>query len=149
VIGERLRVVDAGVLTASVAVVDQLDVCARTAAMKGHSQGVEDEVGAHVRGELPADDRSAVGVEHEGEEDESVPAAQVGDVRDPSRFGLVALKSRWTRSGRLPACGSGRVVRHGLPRRFAPTIPLLRISRCTRQRGTRSPARRSAFHIRR
>jgi transposase InsO family protein len=34
-----------------------------------------------------------------------------------------------------------------LPRRFAPTIPLLRIRRCTRQRGAGSPARRSAFHI--
>lgn len=58
-------------------------------------------------------------------------------------------KSRCTRSGRRTARGSGVVVRHGLPRRFAPTIPLVFISRCTLQRGTRSPARRSATHIRR
>src|SRR5215207_9688006 len=66
-----------------------------------------------------------------------------------SSFGRAAAKSRRTRSGRRAACGSERVVRHGLPRRLAPTIPLLFISRCTRQRGTCSPARRNAFHIRR
>ena len=66
-----------------------------------------------------------------------------------SSFGPLALKSRWTRSGRRAACGSGLVVRHGLPRRFAPTIPCSRINRCTRQRGTCSPARCSVFHIRR
>jgi transposase len=32
---------------------------------------VEDEVGAHVAGELPADDHPRVGIEHEREEDES------------------------------------------------------------------------------
>jgi hypothetical protein len=40
-----------------------------------------------------------------------------------SSFGREALKSRWTRSGRRAACASRRVVRHGLPRRFAPWIP--------------------------
>jgi hypothetical protein len=66
-----------------------------------------------------------------------------------SWFGRDALKSRWTRSGRRCACRPGLVVRQGLPRRFAPRIPFARISRCTRQRGACSPARRSAFHIRR
>ncbi len=51
--------------------------------MKCHAQRVEDEVCAHVDGELPADDHPAVGVEDEGEEDESFPAAQVGAVSDP------------------------------------------------------------------
>ena len=62
---------------------DQLDVGAGAALAERHPQGVEDEVGAHVRGELPADDHPAVGVEHEREEDETFPAAQVGDVGDP------------------------------------------------------------------
>ena len=39
------------------------------------------------------------------------------------------------------ALGSGIVVRHGLPRRFAPWIPLTRISRSTQPRPTCSPAR--------
>jgi hypothetical protein len=37
-----------------------------------------------------------------------------------SALGLVALKSRWTRSGARRAAASAIVVRHGLPRRFAP-----------------------------
>ena len=42
-----------------------------------------------------------------------------------SSFGPAALKSRSTRSGGRCAAGSGVVVRHGLPRRLAPWIPLL------------------------
>jgi hypothetical protein len=42
----------------------------------------------------------------------------------------------------------GVVVRHGLPRRFAPWMLFARISRSTRPRPTSSPARNSAFHIR-
>ena len=55
----------------------------RAALAERHPQRVEDEVGAHVAGELPADDLAAVGVEHEREEDEPFPAAQVGEVGDP------------------------------------------------------------------
>ena len=69
--------------TSSVAVVDQFDVGARASLPQRHPERVEDEVGAHVRSELPADDHPAVGVEHEGEEDEAFPAAQVGKVGDP------------------------------------------------------------------
>jgi hypothetical protein len=71
-------------------------------------------------------------------------------VKSPThkRFGSQAVKSRFTRSLGLTAARSGFVVRHGFPRRFAPTIPCSAISRCTRQRGTRSPVRNSAFHIR-
>jgi len=54
---------------------DQLDIGARAALAERHLERVEDEVGAHVAGELPADDRPAVGVEHEREEDEPLPAA--------------------------------------------------------------------------
>jgi hypothetical protein len=66
-----------------------------------------------------------------------------------SRFGAGALKSRSTRSGRRRAAKSGLVVRQGLPRRFAPQMPWTRINRSTRPRPTGSPARVSAFHIRR
>jgi hypothetical protein len=51
--------------------------------MQRHRERVKDEVGAHMGGELPADDHPAVGVEDEGEEAEAVPAAQVGQVGDP------------------------------------------------------------------
>jgi hypothetical protein len=62
-------------LASTVAVMDELDISAGAAAVERHPQGVEDEVGAHVAGELPADDHAAVCVEHEREEDESLPAA--------------------------------------------------------------------------
>ncbi len=48
-----------------------------------HPQRVEDEVGAHVRGELPADDLAAVDVDDEAKNTSAFPAAQVGEVRDP------------------------------------------------------------------
>ena len=53
------------------------------------------------------------------------PSQQRRYVKSPthSRFGALAVKSRLTRSGRLAAFGSGLVVRHGFPRRFAPWIP--------------------------
>jgi hypothetical protein len=44
---------------------DHLDVGTRLAAMQRHPQRLEDEVSAHVRGELPADDHPRVRVEHE------------------------------------------------------------------------------------
>jgi hypothetical protein len=49
----------------------------------GHLERVEHEFGAHVRSELPADDPTAVAVEDEGEVDEAVPGADVGQVGDP------------------------------------------------------------------
>ena len=58
-----------------------------------------------MAGQLPADDHAAVGVEHEGEEDQAFPAAQVGQIGDPQPFGCSALKSRWTRSGREQPAG--------------------------------------------
>ena len=65
------------------------------------------------------------------------------------RFGASAVKSRSTRSGfRLPS-GSGVVVRQGLPRRLAPWMPFLRISRSTAQRAHSMPCRRSSFQVRR
>jgi hypothetical protein len=64
-------------------VVDELDLVDPLGYGEGHPERVEDEIGAHVRCELPADDLAAVGVDDEREEDEAFPAAQIGEVRDP------------------------------------------------------------------
>src|SRR2546425_9052452 len=50
-IKKRLRAIDARVLTSSVAVMDQLDVGARTALAERHLERGEDEIAAHVRRE--------------------------------------------------------------------------------------------------
>ena len=74
------------------------------------------------RRDLPADDHPGEHVDHEREERSALPGAQVGEVPDPQRGPApVAVKSRLTRSGARCAWGSGIVVRHGFPRRFAPT----------------------------
>ena len=49
-----LGVVERGVLAAGVAVMDELDLLDLLAHGEGHPERVEDEVGAHVRRELPA-----------------------------------------------------------------------------------------------
>ena len=59
VVCECLRVADARVLRAGVLVAEEHDVEARLAAMKRHRQRIEDEVGAHLARELPADDHPA------------------------------------------------------------------------------------------
>jgi len=46
-------------LAAAIGVVDQLHVGAGPALVQRHPQRVEHEVGAHVRGELPADDAAS------------------------------------------------------------------------------------------
>jgi hypothetical protein len=53
----------------------QLDVSAGLALGERHPQRIEDEVCAHVRCQLPADDLAAEGVDHEGEEQVALPAA--------------------------------------------------------------------------
>jgi hypothetical protein len=62
----------------------------------GHLERVEAELGAHVGGELPADDQPAVAVEDEGQVAEAVPGPEVGEVADPllvrRRRGEVALQ---------------------------------------------------------
>src|SRR3954464_8860277 len=56
-------------LTAPVGVGDEFDVDrVGVALVDRHPQRVQDELGAHVRCELPADDPAAVGVQDEGEE---------------------------------------------------------------------------------
>ena len=70
-------------LRAAIGVVDEIDVGAGTAGAERHPQGVEDEVGAHVGGELPADDLAREDIDDEGEERNPLPAAQVGQIGDP------------------------------------------------------------------
>jgi hypothetical protein len=62
---------------------DELDVGARPALGERHFERVENERGAHVAGELPADDPAVVDVDDEGEEHDPFPAAAIGEVRDP------------------------------------------------------------------
>jgi hypothetical protein len=50
---------------------------------EGHLEGIEGEVGAQMRGGLPADDEAAVGVEDERYVDEARPGAHVGEVGEP------------------------------------------------------------------
>jgi hypothetical protein len=90
-----------------------------------------------------------VRVEHEGEEDDSFPAAQVGDVGDPEPVRCLGVEVALDEIG--PPARLGIRFR-GAPRLTPPLrawIPWTLISRCTRQRGTSSPARRSASQIRR
>jgi hypothetical protein len=101
-----------------------------------------------VLGELPADDRPAVGVDHEREEDQALPAAQVGEVSAPelvrARRAEVALDE--IRPRRRPRIRNGGAPR--LPAPFSASDPLTRISRSTRPRPTCPPDRCSAFQTR-
>jgi hypothetical protein len=93
---------------------DQLDVGARLASRERHPQRVKDEIGAHVGRELPADDAAAVDVDHEREEDQALPAAQVGEVRDPQRIRPVG--------GELALHEIGPTDRSGVGDRGAPGL---------------------------
>lgn len=84
---ELLGVVGRRILRAAVGVGHELEVGAMLALAEGHAQGVEDEVGAHVGGQLPADDLAGEGVEDEGEVADALPGAQVGEVADPEPVG--------------------------------------------------------------
>ena len=83
VVLERLAVVIRGVLAPGIGVLNERDVGAGLALVKRHAQRVQDERRSHMRGELPPDDPAAVGVDHEAEEDQALPAAQVGEVGEP------------------------------------------------------------------
>src|SRR3954469_22158409 len=62
------------------------------------------ERGAHVARELPADDTPRVGVDDEGEEDQALPAPEVGQVGDQNRSGPSTAKValRQDRAGGAP-----------------------------------------------
>ena len=112
------------VLTAGIAVMDQCDVGARSAARERHPQRVEHEIGAHVAGELPADDAAAVDVDDEREEQQAFPATQVGEVGDPERIRARGGELALHEIGASARCGVGD---RGPPRLAAPLGALDRI----------------------
>ncbi len=85
-VGEAVALADRGVLAASVAVMNHV-AAGQITPPDRHLQGVEDEVGAEVVGDLPADDGSAVDVEDEGDVHPSLPGRGVGDVGQPQLVG--------------------------------------------------------------
>jgi hypothetical protein len=64
-------------------VLHQLNVGAGPSGPQRHSQRVEDEIGAHVAGELPADDHPREHVDQEREEHPPLPGPQIREVADP------------------------------------------------------------------
>ncbi len=85
---------------------------AEVASGDGHLEGVEDEVGAEVIGDLPADDRPRVHVEDERHIQPARPRRHVRDVGDPQLVGSlrdeVAVDEVW---GPVRAVvGDGRVA---------------------------------------
>src|SRR5680860_190797 len=95
--------------------VNKGDVGAGGAQPEGHPQRVEDEVGAHVGGELPADDLAGEDVDHEGEEDHPSPGAQVGEVDYPKRIGSLCREVAADQVGAALALGIGRCRAPGPP----------------------------------
>ena len=55
----------------------------------GHLQGVEGEVAAQRRRDLPADDEAAEDVDDEGHVDEADVGLHVGEVRHPEAVGAI------------------------------------------------------------
>ena len=87
---------------------DEVDVGAGGAAGERHAQRVEDEIGAHVAGELPAHDAAREDVEDEAEEHHALPAAQIGEVRDPQLIGQLGVEVAPDEIGRTVGRGVGR-----------------------------------------
>src|SRR6266545_5813595 len=76
----------------------------------GHLKRVLDELGAHVRRELPADDHPRAAVDDEAEEHDALPAADVGEVRAPLLIrpvGAEVALQQIRRAGRLSALDGG------------------------------------------
>jgi hypothetical protein len=113
-------------------VVNELDVGARLAAAERHAQRVEDQVGAHVVGELlPADHAAGEHVDDEAEEHPPCPAPEVGEVRDPQLVRPAGGEVPVDEIRRAQRLRIGRGGAPRLPRRLAPWIPWARISRLT------------------
>ena len=68
------------VYCASVGVKDRLTVDVAT--VDGHGQGIHDQAGAHVVGELPADDHAGREIEHGRQVEPALAGLEVGDVTD-------------------------------------------------------------------
>jgi len=84
---EAFGVADRDVLDAPVAVVDQRPLLERTPGVQGLFQRIQHEIGAGRAGHLPADDATGEDVDDEGNKDEALPGADVGEVRHPQGIG--------------------------------------------------------------
>jgi hypothetical protein len=74
-------------------------------------QGVGDQAGAHVAGQLPAGHHPGGQVDDGGQVEPSLAGAQVGDVTGQTLPGAGAVKSRPIRSGLVTGSSPGTVVR--------------------------------------
>jgi len=148
VVVEHLRVVLGVVLRALVSVCHELHVSAGLAVSERDPQRIEHQVGAHVAGELPADDHPREHVDQEREVHAPFPRTQVGEVADPQPIGrgrgeLAVDEIRALLRGRI---GDRRPPQ--LPAALAPLMPSGRITRATWSRPTCSPWRCSSCHTR-
>src|SRR3954469_17779946 len=84
---------------------------ARPAAVQGHLERVDDELGAHVLGHAPADDPPAVGVLDGGEADPALRGPQEVMSVTHSTSGRSGRKRRSTRSSPMWTPGTRIVVR--------------------------------------
>jgi len=100
-------------LRSGVGVVHEFDVGAAATAGQRHPQRVQDQRGAHVAGQLPADDPAREDVDDEAEVDHALPAADIGEVRDPEPIRLLGAEVAVDEIGRPPGCriGPGRAPR--------------------------------------
>jgi hypothetical protein len=73
-------------------VMGERDIGARPALAERHLQRVEHERRAHVGSQLPTDDLARPDVDDKGEEDQALPAAQVGEIGDPKAVRTVRLE---------------------------------------------------------
>jgi len=107
-------------------------------------QCVDDELGAEVVFEGPANNAAAVTVDDHGEVEPALPATEVGDVGDPEpvrrRRPEVAL-DEIVSDAHTPGT---RIVVQPRRRLTVPLIPACRISRSTRLRPTATPSARKS-----
>lgn len=100
--------------------VDEPSVCFPVE--EGVLQGVQDELRLHGASGPPADDAAPEDIDDEGDIEEGLQCADVGEVRDPQPVRLGAAKVRCTRS-------SG----HGAPSLTSPVAPSVLARRLTSQ----------------
>ena len=114
-----------------------------------HLQRFDDELGAHVLGELPADDRAREEVLDGGEVAAALPGLQVGDVRTPQDVGRRRAEAALDEVVGDPDAGNAD-RRSASPPADEARDPASRINRSTRLRETLTPRpRRSSAWTRR
>ena len=74
------------------------------------SEGVEDQIGAEVVGDLPADDGPRVHVEHERDVQPALPGRHLDDVGHPQLVGSRCLEPAVDEPGGCAAVSSAMVV---------------------------------------